>query len=255
MLDESDCPGTHKYGSGCLAVYQGRVGISFQGVQHPERVVWQTQRRYLLESQLSKFVKLSGKPSDVSQEWYRLPVLPRTFVPLQLDRDSEDVMRELILISDLVDELMDLEASEPNDEPCDKLRARLRERYAGFVGRWGALSDYQSYATTAFGDVRLNSLTLQLEQGGKTAEILTRRCTYATRHDNKTFYDGSERDRVTSAYAYCRVWYGKVDVDLIAEKCGLDSDLVEVMLLELGMVMRDPNPNDTFAQAEENVAA
>lgn len=253
VLDDSDCPGTEKYGSGCLTVYDGIVGISFRGVKHPERTVWNVQRRYLLDSQLHRFDAFPTSNANTAQQWYRLPVQPYTFVPLRLDPDQEQVMRGLIRLSELAEALLSAEATEPQDAPCDRLRGELRRHYSNFVSRWGLLTQYESYASAAFSDARTLSLTLQLESNGKTARVLHERCTFATNTDSTMFLDGDPDERVARCYTYCQAMYGQPNLLRIAQKTGLSLEVVEEAVLRLGLVLRDPN-EEMFLVSSESVA-
>lgn len=164
---------------------------------------------------------------EVLSRYYR-----NAFVPLEVSPPQLGVMRELLSLCNLVEKLIAAQATDETDGNCDILRTRLNLQYDEFLEQRGTLAQHKSYWENFWVDIRLGTrlASLEGENGGK-ADIFYRRTT-RPRIDpqGQMFFDGSDEERVRSAFAWCNGYHGRVCLEQIAEKAGVPVAMVEELV-------------------------
>lgn len=150
-------------------------------------------------------------------------------------------MSQLLAIADLVEQLIEAESTDEDDTRCDSLRHDLNQAYATFVDEWGLLSNCRSYWDSVWNDVRMEVyISNLLDSTGNKADIFFKRTKFPPRTiTGQHFFEEDINQRLSSAFSWCMGWFGKVDINEIAEKAGVTPQFAEENLLEQELIYRE----------------
>jgi hypothetical protein len=220
-LEDEDLQDTGPY-VGCLAYFNGRIGLSFK----------------LLMTEID--LKISGM---------RRPYVcqPGTFQPLVMSRTLFQAMRSILSIWGAWQTLIALE-SDPNsnDEEIAFARGRLNLVYDQFTDAYGYLRHCKHLLKfDGRKDKRLMLLpALEVEHEDETiskADCFFERTYFPPQEAfGQIYFDEEVSDRLIKAYSKVLNEHNRVEIDIIAEYTGLDMAEAEQMMVDLDMIAREP---------------
>lgn len=221
VLEHEDLMDTEHY-IGCLAFFDGQIGLSFKGLQL-EIDLQVTGRRDLYECQ------------------------PGTFQPLVMSPTTAQAVRSVLDIWDAWQALIALE-SDPTtpDGPIASARVELNRSYNEFTDAYGTLHQCKHLLQfDGVADVRLG-LLLALELVDEDGTVYKADCfserTYFPLQEafGQIYFDEEVNERLVKAYARVLNECNEVEIDRIAEYTGTDMVEAEQALVDLGLIMREP---------------
>lgn len=150
-------------------------------------------------------------------------------------------MGQLLAIAEIVEKLVYVESIDEDDTRCNALRHELNQVHAHFVDEWGLLSNCRSYWNSVWNDLRLEIyLSNLLDDAGNKADIFFKRTKFPARTLNgQQFFEEDINQRLASAFSWCMGWFGRVDINEIAEKAGVTPQFAEENLLEQELIYRE----------------
>lgn len=242
---------TERFNAGVFAFHNGQLGISFKEA-HRGLFVEGDDGRYYLEINRT-YVKGAPRtlkvPSDTPKALRNYPKHisclhpsgPCTFFPLDVPEPQQRVMKQLLTIAQVVEDLLEAEGADIDDVRCDEARSRLNELYDNFVEDYGFIQNCKSYFDGFWSDERLQVYLLELEdKNGCKADIFRRRLKYPPKQVLGQLFDDDDLDtRIHKAFVWCMGRYGTVLVSEVAEKAGVDEEFAIASLLEQGLVYRE----------------
>ncbi len=251
ILQDEDLRWTERFKTGVFAFHHDRLGISFKEA-HKGLFVEGDDGHYYLEIDRA-YIKDAPKtfkiPPDTPKALRNYPkyitCLHRsgsgTFFPLDAPKPQQEVMKQLLAIAQVVEDLLEAEGSDTDDVRCDPLRRSLNELYDEFVEEYGFISNCKSYFDGFWSDVRLQVYLLELEdKNGLKADIFRRRLKHPPRQVSGQLFDDADLNvRIRKAFTWCMSRYGTVVVSEVAEKAGVDEEFAINSLLEQGLVYRE----------------
>lgn len=220
------------------------MGISWKNAN--ENLIFDVPR-----SSIPGAPKLTNASKDIK---CRIPVVGGTFQPLQVDDETQlHVVKSLLELCDIAEELVGAEAVDVDDSRCERLRFLLNEKYNEFASEYGYLSNCKSYYSGIFWDSRMCTYLAQLESeevypGEKKkkekriikAEIFTKRINYPPKEvSGQIFFEEDLDIRISHAFSWCMGFRGVVSLDEIAEKAGVSLDAAERSLLDQSLIYRE----------------
>lgn len=235
ILDDGELAWTERYRGGCWADVDGQLGISLKAFPST----------YL-------DVKPQFLPHAIVPYHWDTPVPMRfsgnTWLPIRVSPECEEVIRKLMGIAEVAEELNRREAmTNSKDAWCQDMRILLNQRYDEFVCEHGLLHNYKKWfvgSNAIWADYRLVSYVFPLETDQlQKAAIFFQRINYPpSLPTGQLFFQEDIGDRVESAYRWCRKQFNRVDVSQIAEKAAIDENVCEDILLYRKLVMRQISP-------------
>lgn len=231
ILGDDDLCWTERFRSGVFCFFNGQLGISFKNAH--SGLVWQVDRKYC------------DAPINVDKKVHNitccLPVLPGTFQPIRASSEQVEVMRYLLDGVLIVEQILEAETTHVDNQECENLRNQLNQFYDGFVFEFGLLSNCKSYYDGIWNDARLEIYLSQLtDDAGNKADIFFKRVNHPPQTlQGQQFFEQDLDERVSKAFSWSMSWYGKVRLDEIAEKSGIDEQIALDILLKVGLVYRE----------------
>lgn len=220
ILEYEDLLDTVRY-VGCLAFFEGQIGLSFKGLELPTDF------------------ELRGSSTVYECQ-------PGTFQPLSMSPAYSQGVHLALTVWEAWQRLIEVESDPASGmEEIEATRSALNREYDEFTMRCGFLHDNQHLLKfDGATDDRLGLLlALEREECGVVhkADCFSERTWFPTQEVfGQIYFEESLEDRLTNAYARVRNECGLIDLDRISELTGIAAEEADDLLVEMGLAMREP---------------